>query len=120
MIFEYWKNVPNYPGYQVSSLGNARTIDRKIVDSRGAVRKLKGQSLRLMDRANGYVCIRMSIASKIDKVNMHRMIYSLFIGPLITGLIIMHRNNDKTNNSVLNLYQGTYHENRIHYLYGVL
>lgn len=42
---------------------------------------------------------------------VHRLVYELFVGPLIEGMQINHKDDNKNNNHYTNLYQGTQREN---------
>ena len=44
---EIWKDIKGYEGrYQVSNLGNVKSLDREIVYSNGKVYKQKGHKLK--------------------------------------------------------------------------
>lgn len=42
---EIWKDIEGYAGYQISSLGNIRSIDRYVASKNGSKRLLKGQHI---------------------------------------------------------------------------
>ena len=43
---EIWKDINNYEGiYQISNLGNVRSLDREQIDINGIKRVFKGQML---------------------------------------------------------------------------
>lgn len=56
---------------------------------------------------DGYA--RLSIKGK--NYFVHRLVYSLFIGDLVEGLVVCHVNGDKRDNSAPNLLQATQAEN---------
>ena len=53
---EIWKDIKNFEGlYQVSNLGNVRSLDRISVNSYGMPRKLKGHPMKLHLNVYGYL-----------------------------------------------------------------
>lgn len=42
---------------------------------------------------------------------VHRLVYELYVGPLLTDMQINHKDDNKNNNHYLNLYQGTQYDN---------
>lgn len=52
---------------------------------------------------DGYKCLR--IANK--KWLIHRLVYLLFVGPLLPGLVVCHIDNNRSNNCWENLLQST-------------
>ena len=90
---EIWKPIRNFPSYNASSEGrimNVRTqrIMKTGVDSRGRV----------------HVCLRKNGVQ--HTVSVHKLIADTFLGEH-SGLDIRHRDLDKTNNRVENLYFST-------------
>jgi hypothetical protein len=61
---------------------------------------------------NGYSYLRF--ANK--KWLIHRLVYSLFVGELVPGMVICHRDGSRTNNHWKNLLQATQKENISHKL----
>ena len=52
---EIWKDVVGYEGaYQISSIGNVRSLDREIIDSKGRKYKIKGKDKSLITEKDGY------------------------------------------------------------------
>lgn len=64
---------------------------------------------------DGYV--QFHLRDTINKlVRLHRVVWEVWGSNLIDGLIINHKDGNKTNNHINNLEQITNQENRIHYL----
>lgn len=108
---EIWKNVPGFQGYQVSSLGRAKSLDRMIQSKgdqkRGPYqRKIPGKLLEASRDAEGYRHVY-----KVGRI--HRAVLLAFVGPCPEGQEVRHRDGDKENNSLKNLLYGTRSENQL-------
>ncbi|WP_366942568.1 NUMOD4 domain-containing protein [uncultured Thomasclavelia sp.] len=65
IIKEIWKDVPNYEGlYQVSNLGNVRSLDRYVFRSDGIKHFCKGRKLIPSKNKDGYLQIKLCKNSK--------------------------------------------------------
>ena len=96
---EEWRDIPGFPGYQVSNLGNARSLDRM---SHG--RRYKGRLLKPTPDERGYFgCYPFG--------RIHRAVLLAFVGPCPKGLEGRHRDGNKARNDVDNLVYGTHSEN---------
>lgn len=98
---EIWKDISGYDGaYQVSNLGNVRSVDR--INARGA--KIKGVVLtRRKNITSDYYQVALSKNGKHKLVYVHRLVALAFV-PNEFGLpIINHKDEDKWNNSYDNL-----------------
>lgn len=92
---EAWKDVPGYPGYQVSDLGNARSVDRVILSAgdarRGSYwRSLKGQPLTPGVDAAGY-------PSCYPIGRLHIAVMLTFVGPCPAGFEVCHNDGNSLN-----------------------
>lgn len=112
---EVWKPVKGYEGiYEVSSYGRVRSLTRyiNIQDPRGSyMRKLYGRIMAPHKMTNGYLGIRLSQDCKEENCLIHRLVALAFISGYRDGLIINHKDRDKTNNRADNLEWVTYQEN---------
>lgn len=65
---EIWKDIEGYAGYQISSLGNIRSIDRYVASKNGSKRLLKGQYIPPIIRGEGddvtYIAVLRKMVSK--------------------------------------------------------
>ena len=75
MIKEKWKDIIGYENYyQVSNLGNVRSLDRKIHFNKGISIK-KGQLLKPALTKKGYLKVALSKESKEKKQNYQQKKY---------------------------------------------
>ncbi len=107
---EIWKDIPGYPGYQASSLGRIRSLDREIIRSDGRRRWLKGRNLvGKLTRTRRYYAVNPGMNR--PPVEVHRLVALAFIGPCPEGYEVMHLNGNKLDNRPDNLQYGTHLEN---------
>jgi hypothetical protein len=103
---EIWKQIEGYPGYEVSMLGDVRSLPRK---GRLSVRTLK-PSLR-----DGYptVWLRMGKATMVHSV--HRLVARAFLGESPAECTdVNHLNSDRRDNRIENLEWCTRKQNIRH------
>lgn len=98
---ESWKKVVGYEDfYEVSSLGNVRSLDR-VTNNGTQIRK--GQVLKQKQRENGYKAVHLSVNGKTKWINVHRIVAKAFL-PNPKGLMeVNHKNEIKSDNRVENL-----------------
>ena len=99
---EIWKPVPGHVGYEVSSLGRVRSVDRYI-----AMRK-KGRVLSPGRSSNGYLSV--ILAGRASRT-VHSLVAEAFIGPRPVGREVCHVDGDRGNAKAVNLRYGTPKEN---------
>lgn len=111
---EMWKTLNRNPDYQVSTLGEVRSVDREVTDSLGRTRKYLGVVLRPSKDEHGYLLVGISKNGHSKRVFVHRLVAEAFIENPDDKPTVNHIDGDKTNNSVDNLEWATYKENRDH------
>lgn len=108
---EIWKDIEGYEGlYQVSNFGRVKSLDR--LDS--ANHKLKGKLKSTSIRPNGYVNVILYKNSQRKGYSVHRLVAETFIPNPEQKPQVNHKDEDKTNNTVLNLEWATNKENVNH------
>ena len=111
---EIWKDIPDYEGfYQVSNLGNVRSLDRVVVNSLGYKKLLKGKTLSQKLRKDGYKRVVLcDNKGQIEKL-VHILVGICFLGyKLGKKNVIDHKiEGDKSNNRLENLQIITQREN---------
>jgi len=114
---EIWKNIDNFNNYyQVSNLGNIKSVNRLSLEGRN----YKGKKLKLSISKNGYLYVGLSKNGKTKMFPVHRIVIETFLG--YSNLVCDHIDNDKTNNCLTNLRYISHRENmsKFHQLKNIL
>lgn len=100
---ERWRDIPDFPGYSVSTYGN--------------IRGRRGYVLKPIMNADGYLKVTLvrGDGKHVDK-RINRLVAEVFIPNPLNLPVVMHDDNDRMNNHVSNLSWGTYAENN-QYMY---
>lgn len=111
---EIWKDIEGYEGYyQVSNLGNVRSVDRVIISNDGIVRVRKGKAKTLKDH-NGYKRVKLNKDGKEKLFLVHRLVAQTFIPNPSNLPCINHKDEVKSNNRIDNLEWCTHRYNRMY------
>lgn len=109
---ERWEPIAGHEGmYEVSDLGNVRSLDRIITYSDGRVYKTPGRMLRPGVSKVGYKVVSLSRNGKPKIHYVHRLVLEAFTGPAPVGQECRHMDGDAMNNAHSNLQWGTRYEN---------
>lgn len=112
---EEWRDVVGYEGfYQVSSLGNVRSIDRFYLSTRGKKVPIKGEAKKLHVNPDGYLELNIKRDGVQKLVRAHRLVADAFIPNPHDKPEVNHINGVKTDNRVCNLEWCTGEENTAH------
>ena len=112
---EIWKPILEYKDYyEISSIGNIRSIERTIILKNGFQRKLKSKVLKTFINENGYSIITVRINNVHHNFKIHRLVAIAFIDNPENKLTVNHKDGNKQNNNVLNLEWATHSENIKH------
>ncbi|MDM5434391.1 NUMOD4 domain-containing protein [Bacillus hominis] len=113
---EVWKDIEDYEGkYQVSSLGRVKSLDRIVRHSGNHERIQHGKILKLtLNSVSGYLQVGLYLEGKVKKYNVHRLVAETFINNPGNKPEVNHIDENKTNNTVINLEWCTRKENENH------
>lgn len=108
---EIWKNITDFHGYQVSNLGNVKSLDREVYHHNSPNRKAvkKGHIIKPFINKGGYkevVLLKYNFISKCSvKIHktVHRLVAEAFIDNPNNYNMINHKDENKLNNNVDNL-----------------
>lgn len=101
---EEWRPVPGFCGYEASSHGRIRSIDRYIVADGRAPYFKRGVLLKQVKcPPGGYMKVSLSGVTR----RVHVIVAATFIGPRHDGMVVCHNDGNKLNNSALNLRYDT-------------
>ena len=116
---ECWADIEEYYGlYEVSNLGNVRSLDKtiKTVGNYNVEysRFYPGKQLALINHPTGYITVRLSHMGKAKTRRVHKLVALAFIDNIEDKLEINHKDKDRHNNCVSNLEWCTRQENEDH------
>ncbi len=103
MSAEKWLPVPGFDGYEASSDGRVRSVDRTLPDGRRA----GGVILQPADDARGYPRVTVRASGKPQKIRVHVLVALAFKGPRPRGREVRHLDGVKVNCRPGNLAWGT-------------
>lgn len=106
------KTLRGYEGlYAVSSDGQVRSYDR-VVPTHGGTRTTKGRVLKQTPDAYGYPTVKLVLpGTRGNTQKVHVLVANAFIGSRPIGLDVCHKDSNKLNNDVSNLWYATRQRN---------
>lgn len=111
---EQWKDVVGYEGvYQVSNIGNVRTVQREVWNGKGYVLLLSHPTKQVLNN-KGYPCVYLRKNHTTFYTSVHRLVAKAFIPNPKNKPQVNHINGIKTDNRVENLEWCTSGENQAH------
>jgi len=114
---EIWKKVIGYEAfYEVSNLGNVKSLNRKgryIRNNREVFYSEKGKNIK-PNLSGRYARIALTAEGKTKHFSVHRLVALAFIPNIEYKLQVNHKNGNKFDNSVENLEWATASENTKH------
>jgi hypothetical protein len=114
MEIEIWKPLTGYPGYEISSFGRAKSVDREVINSRSLKPFIKTGIILNQNLNRGYTSFCVSIENKVKRLITHREVAKLFIPNPENKPCINHKNGIRNDNRVENLEWCSYSENNLH------
>ena len=104
---EVWLAIPGFDGYEASSLGRIRSVDRRLSDGRLA----GGVILTATEDDNGYPRVTLSLDGRPRTVQVHQLVLLAFRGRCPRGKETRHLNGVRNDNRLSNLAYGTHSQN---------
>lgn len=98
---EVWKDIEDYPNYQVSNFGQVKN-------------KLTCKTLRPGLGGVGYLTVSLYKNHKAITKNVHELVANAFLGKRPDGMTINHKDGNKVNNKLSNLEIVSYSKNLKH------
>lgn len=114
---EVWRDIPGFEGYyQASNMGRIKSLSRQIFISKsnrsiGYYRRVNERFLKPGLTSNGYFSCTLWVEHESHQQTIHSLVLESFSGLRPDGLYGCHKDDDKTNNRLENLYWGTPKEN---------
>ena len=103
-----YRVLPMYPLYKVYSDGTVIRVQRKTINGM----MLKERKLVASKAKNGYLTVRLYSTMGVYKTfYLHRLVWEAFNGEILSGTEICHRNCNREDCSLENLYATNHKEN---------
>ena len=112
MVNETWKFIKGFENYQVSNLGNVRSIDRIVKGKNNTIRRIKGKT-KAQFMHKGYLNVELYKGNKRTHKKVHRLVLEAF-SDKTSALDVNHIDGNKTNNNINNLEYCTRKDNLLH------
>ena len=103
---EIFKDIPNYEGlYQVSNLGNVKSLPKNVKMPNGGLRIQKEKILKHVIDKKGYCAVCFHKNSKGKSIRIHKLVAITFLNHKPNGMkiVVDHINNDKLDNRLENI-----------------
>lgn len=99
---EEWRDIPGYPGYQVSDFGNVRSFKNR--NGRGRPGQTYRQhKIKPSVQFRGRLYAHLSANNKSRGFAIHRLVLLAFVGPCPEGMEACHNDGNHLNNHFSNL-----------------
>lgn len=108
-----WRPVVGYENlYEVSDDGSVRSCPREVGARFGSTRVRKAKLLVPIVYRKDHWRVRLTDSMGIEKVKrVHHLVAEAFLGPRPAGMLVLHKDDDRSRNGVNNLYYGTSKQN---------
>lgn len=100
---EIWKDIPHLKGYQISSFGRCKSIDRVTIYLDGRKCNFKSRILKPCVKPDKYIRYIISQQGKCKLYSAHRLVALCFLENLENKKIVNHLDSNPSNNNVSNL-----------------
>lgn len=107
---EQWKPIPDFPGYEASSLGRIKSVGRTIVRGGNIQMPIRERILKQHPYRNRGLFV--SFSGNATRA-VHRLVLEAFVGPRPPGHECCHLDDDAANNRLDNLRWDTRSANQL-------
>lgn len=115
MTIEKWMPVIGFEGfYEVSNLGNIKSVDRLVGHNSGGKRIKIGMVLKPGCDKGGYSIVSLCSGNIKHTKTVHRIVALVYLPKKDGALCVNHKDGYKSNNAVENLEWVTVSENNLH------
>lgn len=105
---EEWRPVSKVTGYEVSSLGRVRSVDRIVETANGQRRRYRGKIVSQASKNQyGHRKVMLHAAGVTVMAYVHILVAEAFIGPTPAGMQVSHRDGNPDHNWCGNLRHAT-------------
>ena len=106
---ETWKEVPGFPGYEVSDHGRVRSYMKQMGPAHGgwSMTDKPQRYLKLIPCPSGYLHTAVANNGTSWFCTVHQLVMLAFEGPCPEGMVICHNDGDRKNNRLENLRYDT-------------
>lgn len=116
MDIEEWRAIPGFEGsYEVSNMGQIRSLDRVVRRKDGRTCRYPGKILKPHDNPDHspYLTVNLSKGNKYQRSYIHALVLEAFVGKRPPGMECCHGDGGPHDNRVSNLRWGTPLENNL-------
>ena len=100
---EVWKDVENYPNYQISNFGNVKSKERYTKARKGQIIHRKERLLKQLTDSKGYLYVRLYNDKGFKNIKVHRLVANNFLENPNNLPQVNHIDGCKQNNNIFNL-----------------
>lgn len=108
---EIWKDVPGFPGYQVSNAGRVKSLPRTVIRGNFTM-NIPGTILKF-GTSMGYSFVNLRKDGKSTSVKVHKLVGLVFVDNPLNRPEIDHINTNRKDNRPENLRWVNRHENNM-------
>ena len=109
---EIWKDIQGYEGfYQISNLGNVKSLERVIDKGNGILQHRKERIMDKRESTDGYYIAKFNVDKKSESIAIHILVARHFIDNPNNYPEVNHKDCNRKNNQVDNLEWCTHQQN---------
>lgn len=109
---EIWKDIEGYEGlYQISNLGNVKSLERIVHKSNGVIQTRKERIMAKRVNTDGYYIAKLNVDKKSKSIAIHILVAKHFVPNPLNLPEVNHLDCNRKNNVYTNLCWTTHQEN---------